>query len=100
MTSDNDGPMTPREFAFATPADLGGRSTYRRFCQLVDLQPIPDGWGFLLCEDTDGQHWTMVTADVDYLRLLINAPGTVLPKLEIPPGKFPTKRAGWPDEWV
>ena len=91
--------MTPREYAFATPNELGGPGNYRRFCRAVGLQPVPDGWGFLLCEDPDGEHRTRMTADVTYLRMLLEAPDTVLTKLVVPADRFPNTRPGWPDEW-
>jgi hypothetical protein len=74
MTDEVPDEMTPREYGFATPADLGGRGNYRRFCRQVGLHPNPDGWGFLMCEAADGQRWTRVTADVDYLRTLVTIP--------------------------
>jgi hypothetical protein len=92
--------MTPCEYAFATPADLGGRTNYRRFCRSIGLQPDPGGWGFLMCESADGERWTRVTADVEYLRMLVSAPDTMLAELEIPAEKFPRTRAGWVDDWA
>jgi hypothetical protein len=100
MTDEVPSRMTPREYAFATPADLGGRGNYRRFCRSVGLHPDPGGWRFLMCEATDGAHWTRVTADVEYLRMLVAAPNTTLAELEIPAEKFPRTRAGWVDDWA
>jgi hypothetical protein len=91
--------MRPREYAFATPADLGGTGNYRRFCRAVGLAAVPDGWGFLLCEDEDGKRVTRLTADVAYLRMLFEASNVVLAELEVPAEKFPNSRQGWPDEW-
>lgn len=90
---------TPCEYAFATPADLGGTGNYRRFCRAAGLSAIPDGWGLLLCEDDTGAHVTRLTADVAYLRTLAEAPNTVLADLVVPSDKFPHMRQGWPDEW-
>lgn len=95
--------MTPREYSFATPADLGGQGNYRRFCRVAGLRPISVGWGLLHCVDEDGRHLTAVTSDVPYLRMLVEA-DLVIPELladlVIPAEKFPLVRAGWPDEWV
>jgi hypothetical protein len=58
------------------------------------------GWGTLLCEDEDGNHVTLLTTDIEYQRLLVEAPGAVLGSLEVPADKYPLRRAGWPDEWT
>jgi len=93
--------LTPREYAFATPQDLGGRAGYRSFCKAVGLKPAEGPYGFLLCEDDDAQRWTAVTTDVDYLRLLVDGERAgALADLEMPADKFPVKRAGWPDDWA
>jgi hypothetical protein len=55
--------------------------------------------GMLLCEDQNGNRWTLV-GDAEYLRTLIVAPHGVRRNLSIPPQKFPTRREGWPDDWA
>lgn len=94
--------LAPREFSFATPADLDGPGNYRRFCRAAGLPPISGGWGFLHCTDEHGQHVTAVTSDVAYQRMLTEANATpgALAELEIPAEKYPQVRDGWPDEWV
>jgi hypothetical protein len=93
--------ITPREFAFATPADLGSRANYRRFCKLTGLPDVPDGYGLLLADDESGARFTLATADVEYVRMLAEAASTpeLLANLELPSGKFMTQ-AGWPDDWT
>ena len=93
------GRLTPREFAFATPQDLGGVADYRQFCESVGLEPIAEGWGFLHCEDEKGHHVTLLTPDVEYQRMLISAPASLRVGLQVPAGKYPLRRNGWPDEW-
>jgi hypothetical protein len=90
---------TPVEFSFATSAELGGVVNYRHFCRVAGLHPISGGWGMLHCVGGDGKHVTHVTTDVEYLRALVQA-GPLAGGLEIPVGKFPLSREGWPDEWV
>ncbi len=91
--------LTPREFAFATPADLGGKAVYRTFCRAVDLPASPGGYGLLLAEDDDGQRWTLASPDVAYVRMIAKAGADALSDLTIPAEKFPVRRVGWPDEW-
>ncbi|HEX2298489.1 MAG TPA: hypothetical protein VHH34_08240 [Pseudonocardiaceae bacterium] len=95
--------LTPREFSFATPADLGGTANYRRLCQVARLDPIPGGWGLLHCTRNDnGARVTLATEDVDYVRLLATgAKRDAIAGLTIPDGKFTQQRDGWPDpDWL
>lgn len=93
--------LTPREFSFATPADLGGKAAYRKFCEVAGLNPVPGGYGLLHVADcVSGARFTMVTPDVEYVRAIVELDadkGTA--GLAIPPEKFMT-RAGWPDDWL
>lgn len=95
--------LTPREFSFATPADLGGFRNYQRLCQVAKLEPIPGGWGLLHCTHNDtGARVTLATEDVDYVRLLATGAKTdAIAGLMIPEGKFTQQRDGWPDpDWL
>ncbi|MER6845828.1 hypothetical protein [Streptomyces platensis] len=92
---------TAREFAFATETDLGGAGKYRAFCRATGLDPVPGGYGMLMVDGPSGPQ-TFVTDDVEYVRALraaSKAPG-LLGGMEIPPGKFPLVRDGWPDDWA
>lgn len=90
---------TPVEYAFFTPDMLGDGCKY--FCTAIRLEPTAKGWGFLHCVDEAGNHWTHVTDDVPYLRLLTTAyEMKALGGLMIPLDKFPINRAGWPGEEV
>lgn len=89
--------FTPLRYSLATPADFGGTAGYQRFCRAVGLDAISGGWGFLHCEDDVGDRWTLLTTDVGYLRMLARAGPA---RLDIPAGKFPRWREGWPEDWV
>ncbi|MFD4788880.1 hypothetical protein ACFWN1_17855 [Streptomyces sp. NPDC058459] len=91
--------LTPKEFAFATPQDLGGTAAYRRVCKVAGLNPVPDGYGMLLATDENGDKYTLVTGDVEYVRAIAEAGTETLASLELPPDKF-LNRAGWPDDWI
>jgi hypothetical protein len=91
--------LTPREYALLTPSNTGGRRPYRDACRRAGLPPEPAGYGLLFCEDEDGQRVTIATRDLGYWRMLTASSPELLARLEIPPGKFPWRRAGWPDEW-
>jgi hypothetical protein len=91
------GNLTPREFAFLTPEDMG--SDYEAACRGAGLAVTEQGWGFLLCEDEQGSHWSAITDDPEYLRQLIGASEGVLDGLAIPPDMYDRTRRGWPDEW-
>jgi hypothetical protein len=89
-----------REYSFLTPTKMGGRRNYEKVCDVAGLAPIPGGYGLLHCDDSNGEHLTYMTADPDYLKLLISRP---IEDWDIPETtfqtKFPFKRQGWPDEW-
>ncbi len=94
--------LTAKEFAFATPADLGGRVFYRRFCRAANLAPVPDGYGMLFVVDEAGARLTLLTADVEYVRMFLAAPQAVVDRLELT-GEAAAKflcRDGWPDDWA
>ena len=64
--------LSAYEYAFLTPPELGRRG-YREVCRHLDLDPIPGGYGALLCCDQDGRRITMLTNDPDYLRMAVEA---------------------------
>ena len=84
--------LLAREFAFADTPDV---------CLGLGLDWRPGGYGMLFCEAVPGGgHWTAITPDPTYLRMIISANGTkILSGLEMPAEKFPLRRPGWPDEW-
>ncbi|WP_432021501.1 caspase, EACC1-associated type [Streptomyces sp. 1222.5] len=95
------GGLTAREYAFASPDDLGGADAYRTFCNNVGLPVAEGGYGMLLAETSSGGRVTALTRDIGYVRnlaIFAKAPG-FLAETEIPAEKFPIKRAGWPDDW-
>lgn len=90
--------LTPREYAFATPDEMGVRGC-QTFCRRVGLPLTTAGYGLLLCTDEDGRHVT-VAGEPDFARMLRDAGDQVRSELTIPAESFPIARAGWPDEWV
>lgn len=101
MTEPTVGELLPREYALLTPEALGGLKEYRSFCRTTGLPPEPKGYGLLFCEDAEGTHVTVATRDLDYWHMIKDASGNpdTLAGLGLPPGKFPWRRTGWPDEW-
>lgn len=85
------GTLTPRETAVADTPQLAGA---------LGLDWIPGGYGLLFCEDSAGEHWTVVTADAGYVNLMRTATPAALAGLDVPAEKFPLRRHGWPDEWA
>lgn len=55
-------------------------------------------YGVLLCEDSSGGKFTLVTEDIAFHRMLTGASPDTRASLEIPPGKYPLVRPGWPGE--
>jgi SEC-C motif len=90
--------MEPVEASFLTREALG--ASYEDECALAGLEPTDQGWGLLHCVDEDGQRWTRVSDDVDYLKTLVagNEAGE-LSNLVISPEKFLLAMPGWPVEW-
>ena len=58
-----------------------------------------DTFGAILAEDEHGKHFTLVTLDVEYWRMTVDAPHHVRAGMEVPAHLFPLIREGWPDEW-
>jgi hypothetical protein len=94
-----------REYVFLTPTALG-RRRYRAVCAEFGLEPRSRGYGALLCHDENGAEITKLTADPDYLRMVV---ATIwhLPKLRergkakattLAPERFPLTRTGWPTQ--
>lgn len=98
MTGDEP---TAREFALLTPEDLGGEANYRAACVGANLDPIPGGYGLLMAIDGQGRRYTLMTTDVEYVRMVAEASTSpaILAGVELPPDKF-LRRDGWPDDWV
>lgn len=94
--------MGQYEYAFATPADLGGPDQYRAWCAAAGLPAVEGGYGVLMVDDTFAGRVTRLTEDVEYVRTLVAAAKTDsgIGGLQIPPGVFPLQRPGWPDEWA
>ena len=88
-----------REHSFITPEALGSEG-YREFCLMADLSSTPFGYGVLHCieEDDANKHWTLVTADVDYVRRLVSQP--IFEGVELQIDKFWIQQGGWPDRWI
>lgn len=64
------GVPTTSEYAFLTPAALGSAG-YREVCRILDVEPVPGGYGALVCCDDRGRRLTLLTADLDYLRAVL-----------------------------
>jgi SEC-C motif-containing protein len=91
--------MEPLEASFLTREALG--ASYEDECDLAGLEPTDQGWGLLHCIDEDGQRWTRVSDDVEYLRTLVaGREAGELSDLVISPDKFPLSMPGWPIEWA
>jgi hypothetical protein len=97
------------EYVFLTPSALGTRR-YRRVCEEFRLEPLPCGYGALLCRDSDGHEVTKLTTDPAYLRaaiaaisdlhrLLADQDGQPVQNVtELDGSKFTITRAGWPTQ--
>lgn len=94
--------LTPREHGELTPEALGDGYNEATLAN-VRLPFTEKGYGLLLVEDEQGAHFTAITEDVEYHRLLVKAKlsGNLdeLDTFEVPEGKYDRIRAGWPDEW-
>lgn len=92
-----------KEYAFATPADLGGQSAYKSVCRRAGLRILPDGYGLLLAETETGDRVTLAAADVGYVRTIATAGPEALAGLELTDEAVVSKflrRDGWPDDWI
>ena len=92
-----------RAFVFLTPKALG-RRRYRRVCSEFGLEPVPSGYGALLCHDDEHREITELTPDPGYLSTIVSSL-CELHRLRqrdtdeparIDEAKFPLARAGWP----
>jgi hypothetical protein len=93
---------------------------YRNACKLIDLPPIPNGYGVLHCvhSEDDDKHCAVFTTDLKWFNRFVKSgkhtmgvtydgterPGRQLSQDELPsPEEFADKfrifRLGWPDEW-
>ncbi|WP_188279382.1 hypothetical protein [Streptomyces sp. CBMA29] len=94
--------MSQYEYAFATPAELGGHELYLAWCAAAGVTAVEGGYGVLMVDDTFTGRATLLTEDVGYVRTLVAAAKTEggFGGLQIPPGVFTLQRSGWPDEWT
>ncbi|MFJ9161233.1 hypothetical protein ACIRPS_31035 [Streptomyces griseoviridis] len=86
-----------REFSFLTPDDLGGTDKYEKFCTRTGLDPIPGGYGCIHAVRGD-ERVSLLTTDVEYVRLLVSATPEARAGLRTPPQTY-LERDGWPDQW-
>ncbi|MFJ3673800.1 hypothetical protein ACIPSE_45895 [Streptomyces sp. NPDC090106] len=70
--------ITVHRIALATPATLDA-DAYREFCWGAGLEHTATGYGLLCAFDDIGDAFTAVIDDVEYARLLMEAPGAVVP---------------------
>jgi hypothetical protein len=54
-------------------------------------------YGLLLCEDDEGNHWTL-RGDPDLVRMIRDSPPSV--RAGLTAGGTWDEREGWPDEWA
>ena len=95
------GRLRVREFAIAATPELD-EIQYAYWSESLDLPVTEKGYGVLMCEDSEGKHWTLIGDDPDWVRLLKTAPldsADVFENIEVPPGMFTRRAEGWPDEW-
>lgn len=101
-----------REYAFLTPAKLGGIGGYRRACAVTGLKPIPGGYGLLhIASEESGHHATVATWDVAWVEAIAEVQqqvergqitdeaGQVDLSSELLREKMAALYNGWPDEW-
>jgi hypothetical protein len=93
--------LKARRCYFARPVP---QDEYESICQAARIPPIEAGYGFLMCEDEDGNHVTLITEDVaDQTALADSWGGLVAPdddwEYEWPDSTYRIRRAGWPQEW-
>lgn len=83
-------------FEFIGPAEAGGQAEYESFCRALNLDQPAGGWGFVCCENEDGEHWTGLTPDAANLRQL----GQKNAGTHLSDCKIQVYRPGWPEEWA
>jgi hypothetical protein len=92
-------PVTAVGYAVVSPKSLRPRK-YRSLCVAAGVSLSDAGWGILRCLDAEGSRVTLITDDVDYMKLLLaGRKSASLDELQVPVSKFPVTRSGWPDEW-
>jgi hypothetical protein len=98
---DEDDVIAIHGAMLATETDFHGPAAYLALCAVDGLQPTTEGYGFLLALDDDGQPYTAVTWDVDYVRLLLSAWEVGKARgIEVPAGKVIGHIREWPWMWV
>jgi hypothetical protein len=89
----------------ATTDDFHGPAATSRCARWPGLQPTAEGYGFLLALDDDGEPYTAVLWDVEYVRLLLSAwevgetrdvtvPAATAPSADAWPGRKPGAETG------
>lgn len=91
-------PLTVREYSYLTVEIVGIRA-YGAYCERLRLCPTRAGYGLLHCADSQTQRWTLVTPDIDYVRLYAELPKVSNEPVAIILRKFLICVLGWPDEW-
>jgi len=91
-----------RSVSIAAEPELDGIE-YAQFCEVTGLPETEGGYGVLRCEDPNGDHWTLFTDDVDYVRVLKSTTtedsSSTFEDVELPRDKFERHARGWPEEW-
>ncbi len=55
-------------------------------------------YGALLCVDTEGRRVTVITTDIDYHRMVVDATDDLRAGLDIPTEKYGLRRDAWPGD--
>ncbi|MCY0947284.1 hypothetical protein [Streptomyces antarcticus] len=85
----------------ATETDFHGPAAYLALCAVAGLQPTAAGYGFLLALDADGEPYTAVLWDVEYVRLLLSAwEAGEARDIPVPAEKVVGHIREWPWMWV
>jgi hypothetical protein len=63
---------TAREYAILSEATLGRRA-YCEVCRRLTLDVTPCGYGALLCRDERGRGTCLLTTDLEYLHMIVEA---------------------------
>jgi hypothetical protein len=101
MTDPDRLHITPIGHALITPEEMG-QEDYASFCEAASLPQTAEGYGMVLAEDQDGNHWTFM-GDVAYTQMMAESTQHGPMRLDMDRNTartmFPYHRPGWPDEW-